>query len=73
MSKCEVCQTERDEFGICDWYCPVIIAEDDQLRAEAAEAIAQPDDDPEMTQRMIEVARETLALIRFRKLVQNCP
>jgi len=73
MSKCEVCNTERDEFGICDWYCPVIVAEDDQLRAEAAEAMAAPDTDPEQTARLVEVGRETLAWIRFHQMMRRSP
>ena len=55
---CPVCDNERDDLGLCDPYCPAIVAEDNQIRAEIAE-MGPP---PELT----EEQREDLALILFR-------
>ena len=67
--KCLVCGTTKDELGLCDPYCPVMIAEDDQERAAAYEAMdaATEPEDPELVERTREIAREVLAYLRFKR------
>lgn len=60
---CPICGEERDDLGLCDPYCPVMIAEDDQARAEAYEIL---DNTPpsELSQRDKDML--TLLLYRLR-------
>ena len=68
MDKCPICNSVKDELGLCDPYCPVMIAEDDQERAAAYEAMDAEDDmDPGLTERIHEVTREVLAFLRFKR------
>ena len=64
----------EERCGVCGWYliehlfnvrCVAANAANDQLEAEVAEAMREPVD-PEELERSIEVARETLAFVRFK-------
>jgi len=65
-NKCSVCNNERDQYGLCHPNCPVMIAEDDQIRAEVEAAMNEPVD-PELLKLANEVAGDVLALARFRR------
>jgi len=68
MDTCPICKEPKDDLGLCHPHCPVMIAEDDQARAEAYEIMDQPDDmDPGLTERIHEVTREVLAFLRFKR------
>jgi hypothetical protein len=67
-SKCRICGTPFDDLGLCDPYCPVVIAEDDQARAEAHAAMRLPDDE---NARYQAVAMDALALARFQRMCRS--
>lgn len=69
-------QKEHGErCGVCGWYliehmfnvhCAAANAANDQLEAEVRDAMREPLD-PEELERSLEVARETLAFVRFKQ------
>jgi hypothetical protein len=61
---CPVCGTERDDLGLCDPYCLVMIFEDDQARAEAYAAMDAAD--PAEADRLVEVAMQRVRVILAR-------